>query len=246
MNEIMEVKNFNLATFSEDMAAGITEELEGLGTIPFDYAKIPAGGGLAFEVGGTDEENPESVSELIGILLWHHPLNSYWKKELSSGSEPPDCISYDGITGVNRLTGEIQNCKTCSYNQFGSKNRGKACKNMQKIYFLRESSLIPIVLTLPPTSLKYIRDYLAKQVLLKGLRSHEVVTKITLKREKNAESTAYSRVAFTLLGKLSPVQIEQVNKLREELKQTKQTEELKQTKQAEEFVEIEEGEFPFC
>lgn len=245
MNEIMEVKNFNLATFSKDMAAGIAEELEGLGTIPFDYAKIPAGGGLAFEVGGSDEENPESVSELIGILLYHHPLNFYWKRELSSGSEPPDCISYDGITGVNRLMGEVRDCKTCAYNQFGSKDRGKACKNMQRLYFLRETSPVPVILTLPPTSLKHLRDYLAKQVLLKGLRSHEVVTKITLKREKNAEGTAYSRVAFTLLGKLSPAQVEQAGKLKEELKQTKQTEELKQIKQTEEFVEVEEGEFPF-
>ena len=37
----------------------IREELDGLGSIPFDVVKIPSGGGVAFEVPGDDPDNPD-------------------------------------------------------------------------------------------------------------------------------------------------------------------------------------------
>mgnify|MGYP001041589053 CR=1 FL=1 len=65
-NELMVINNFNMQTISGDLAQAIAEEMDGLGALPFDRVKIPSGGGLAFEIPGEDDENPESAP------LWAH------------------------------------------------------------------------------------------------------------------------------------------------------------------------------
>ncbi len=90
--------------------------------------------------------------------------------------------------------------------QFGSDGAGKACKNIHRCYILQENNPVPLVLALPPTSLKYIRDYIGKRILLKGMRCWDAVTKITLKKEKSADGIHYSRAAFAFVQKLTPEQ----------------------------------------
>ena len=152
-NELAVVKDFNLVTISGDLAEAIAEEMDGLGTIPFDRVKIPSGGGLAFEVPGEDEENPETAGELVGAILYHHPVNAYWIEKFSGGNEQPDCSSMDGKQGILRGTGEIMSCADCPHNKFGSDGLGKACKNVHRVYILREDNPVPLILSLPPTSL---------------------------------------------------------------------------------------------
>lgn len=202
-NELAVVQDFNLVTLSGNLAEAIAEEMDGLGAIPFDWVKIPSGGGLAFEVPGEDEENPETANELVGVILYHHPVNAYWIEKFSGGNEQPDCSSVDGKQGMIRETGEIVSCADCPHNKFGSDGVGKACKNVHRVYILREDNPVPLILSLPPTSLKYMRDYIGKRILLKGMRCYDAITKITLKKEKNAGGIAYSRAVFTFAGKLS-------------------------------------------
>lgn len=220
-NEVAVVnEKFELVTLEGEIAEAIAEEMDGLGTVPFDRVKIPSGGGLAFEVPGEDEDNPESATELVGVILYHHPVNAYWKEKFAGGNEQPDCSSYDGKVGVDKETGECKDCASCPYNQFGSDGNGKACKNVHRIYMLREGNPVPLILSLPPTSLKFMRDYISKRILLKGMRCYHAVTKITLKKEKNAAGIAYSRAAFTFVGKLTPEQIAAAEAMKNTIKQT--------------------------
>lgn len=211
-------QNFNLMTISPEMAEGISEEMDGLGQIPFDRVKIPSGGGLAFEVPGEDEENPESVMELVGVILHHHPVNAYWRESFSGANEAPDCSSIDGKQGVERETGEIKDCASCPLNQFGSDGTGKACKNIHRVYLLREGNPIPVIISLPPTSIKSMRDYIGKRILVRGMRSYQVITKITLKKEKNAAGIAYSRAVFSFVDKLTEAQAEECRQMSETIK----------------------------
>lgn len=181
-NEVVTLENFDLVTLDNDMMEAFAEEMDGLGTIPYDRVKIPSGGGLSFEVPGETEDEPEVTQELVGVIIYHHPVNAYWRDKFSGANEAPDCASSDGKTGVDRETGECKNCKTCPLNQFAEDGSGKPCKNTHRIYLLREGKPIPIILTVPPTSLKYVRDYIGKGLLLKGLRSHQALTRISLKR----------------------------------------------------------------
>lgn len=208
-NEVAVAENFNLVTMGDaGLADAIAEEMDGLGSIPFDRVKIPSGGGLAFELPGEDEDNPESATELVGVILHHHAVNAYWKEAFAGGNERPDCSSYDGKKGLDRETGECKDCATCPFNQFGSGagGSGKACKNVHRLYVLREGNPVPLILSLPPTSLKYMRDYIGKRILLKGMRCYDAVTKITLKKEKSAAGIAYSRAVFTFVSKLNDEQ----------------------------------------
>ena len=201
----VETTNFEIAPYDGDMLEALHEELDGLGAIPFDQVKIPAGGARSFEVPSDDPENPDTVLDLTGIIVDHHPANSYWKDDYAGGGNAaPDCFSMDGKTGIEKETGCVRDCASCPYNQFGSAGdgEGKACKNTHKIYLLREGETLPIVLTLPPTSIKPFKEYIAKRVLLAKppKRCWQVATKITLKTETNAANIKYSKAVFTKVG----------------------------------------------
>lgn len=207
-NELMKAGDFKIAKVEEDVAEMIREEMRGLGTVAFDNVKIPAGGGLAFEVPGDDLENPDVEKELICVILAHVPVNVYFEKDYDGEAVTPDCVAYDGATGYNANTGEITSCKECPFNQFGSgKNGGKACQNRHELYILREGQPLPFRLTLPATSLKNFKEYMFKRVLMKNKKLHNVVTKITLKKAQNSGGIAYSQACFAPGGDLSEEQV---------------------------------------
>lgn len=230
-NELVEAGSFNLMTLSGELAEAVEEEMDGLGSIPFDRAKIPSGGGLAFELPGEEEDETESSTELIGVILEHNPVNAYWRDKFTGGNESPDCSSYDGKQGIVRETGEVKDCATCPFNQFGSDGHGKACKNIHRLFILREGNPVPLILSLPPTSIRYMRDYIGKRIILKGLRCWQALTKITLKKEKSKDGITYSRAAFAFLDTLTPEQQQQTAAMREMIKATYNT------------VGIEEGDY---
>lgn len=231
-NEVaVRAENFNLVTLDGDLAEAIAEEMDGLGTIPFERVKIPSGGSITFELPGENDEETESATELVGVILDHNPVNAYWVEKFAGGNERPDCSSYDGKQGVDRRTGEVKSCESCPYNQFGSDGDGKACKNIHRLFILRENNPVPLILSLPPTSIKSMRDYVAKRILLKGYRCWKVLTKITLKKEKNRNNIAYSRAVFTFLDALTPEQIQKTEQMRNVVKSVYRT------------IDIEEGEY---
>lgn len=204
--ELVPVSSFEVTPFDSDVTDALRDELDGLGSIPFDQVKIPAGGGRAFEVPSDDPDNPDTETELVGIIVDHHPTNGYWRDPYSGGSVSPDCASMDGKLGVITETGVVRGCENCPLNQFGSADdgSGKACKNMHRIYLLREGDMLPIILTLPPTSIKPFKEYLAKRVLLAKppKRCWQVITKITLKTDVSSAGIKYSKAVFTKVGVL--------------------------------------------
>jgi hypothetical protein len=201
------IENFDLPVLSDDMAAAMAEELDGL-QLSFPRVKIPSGGGLAFEVPGDDPENPNTEKEIVGVIVDHHPVNAYWADKYAGGNNPPDCSSMDAKFGVDQ-DGNRKPCNSCPMNEWGTAEdgRGKACKNMHRVYILREGEMLPLLLTLPPTSLKNISDYLGLRIVSKGLRSYGVVSKVSLKKAQNAGGINYSQAVFALAGKLAPAQV---------------------------------------
>jgi len=203
-NALAIINNINLPALNDELGQAIEEELDGL-NIEFDRVKIPSGGGLAFEVPGDDPDTPDMVKEIIGVIVDHHPVNAFWSDKYSGQNNPPDCSSMDGKRGVDQ-DGNEKPCNSCPYNQWGSDpdgNGGKACKNMHRVYTLREGEMFPLLLTLPPTSLKNLSNYLAKRVVGKGRRSYEVLTKVSLKKATSRGGITYSQASFALTGVLS-------------------------------------------
>lgn len=191
------VEKFDLPALprGEDVA----EEMDGLG-FTFERIKIPSGGGLAFEIPGEDDDEPDLVKEIEGVIVFHHPVNAYWAEAYTGQNNPPDCASTDGRYGEGEPGGI---CQTCLNNQFGSDGtNGKLCKNMRRIYILQEGEMFPLLLTLPPTSLGNFSRYISRGILQKGLRSHKVITKVALKKATSSGGINYSQATFRLAGVL--------------------------------------------
>ena len=114
----------------------------------------------------------------------------------------------DGKIGVDQ-DGNRKPCNSCPMNEWGTAEdgRGKACKNMHRVYILREGEMLPLLLTLPPTSLKNLSDYIALRIVSKGMRSYGVVTKVSLKKAQNAGGINYSQAVFAVAGTLAPEQV---------------------------------------
>jgi len=201
------IENFELPVLSDDMGQALAEEMEGL-QLSFPRVKIPSGGGLAFEIPGDDPENPDTEKEIVGVIVDHHPVNAYWADKYAGANNPPDCSSMDGKVGMDQ-DGNRKPCNSCPMNEWGTAEdgRGKACKNMHRVYILREGEMLPLLLTLPPTSLKNLSDYIALRIVSKGMRSYGVVTKVSLKKAQNAGGINYSQAVFSLAGKLAPAQV---------------------------------------
>jgi hypothetical protein len=192
-NEIMNTNNYT-ALKDFNLAEALTSELGGM-DISFDRVSIPAAGGQAFEVPGELPGETDMVKDFSGVILFHHPMFTYYRERFSGGNNAPDCGSYDGNVGVGNPGGV---CATCPLNQFGSgENGGKACKNKRRIYVLREGELIPILLVLPAGSMKEFSVYV-KRLLAKGKKSNSVVTKFSLKKVTNASGIAYSQAQFAV------------------------------------------------
>lgn len=215
-NEIVKREEHNIQ-INNEMSNMLSEEMEGL-NIAFPIIKVPAGGGLAYEVPGDDPNSPDLQKEFNAVILYHHPMLSYYKEKYTGGNQAPDCGSYDGINGIERETGVLKSCKECPLNQFGSgENGGKACKTKRRIFLLREGESIPTILTLPTGSIGDFSKYIMRLVS-KGKKSNYVVTKFSLSKAQNSGGISYSKVVLTQAYELSDIEKEQVTKMSEQVK----------------------------
>lgn len=202
---------------SVNLAELLAEEMEGL-SLSFDRIKIPAGGGLAYEVPSDNPDNPDMVKEFKAVILYHHPVHTYYKEKYTGGNTPPDCASNNGHIGMEAETGEIKNCAECPFNKFGSgESGGKACKQKRRLYILRAVEALPIILSIPTCSLSDFAKYITR-LLSKGNKSNSVVTKFALKKAQNAGGIAYSQAVLSVDRMLTPEENIVISRLSEQVK----------------------------
>lgn len=186
------VSGFAALTESNILTEALADDCQGL-EFSFDRIKIPAGGSLAFETIGVDGE-PEMVKDIKGVIIYSHPAFAYYRTKYQGGSNPPDCGSFDGITGIGNPGGE---CRKCPYNQFGSgEGKGKACKNRRMLYILQEGELFPVMLSLPVGSVAGFTNYLKHLLSKQHLRANQVVTQISLRKASNSDGITFSQAVF--------------------------------------------------
>jgi len=206
-NEMLVIKDYGVPSTASREA--LLEEFDGL-PMSIERIKIPSAGGVAFEVPGENPDDPDMVKVLEAVIVDKYPVNSYFAKEYTGEKVPPDCSSTDGKLGyappesVVDWAGGSNHCATCHLNQFGSDPKGgKACANKYRLYLLFSGDMFPKLLTLPAGSLKAYGDY-ARRIVGKGYLAHQVLTKITLKKERSNGGIEYSQAQFAMAGVLSP------------------------------------------
>lgn len=214
-NEVATVNNESfLALRDFNLSDVMAEEMSGL-SASFERIKIPIGGGTVFEMPSDDPDDVETIKELNGVILYQHPLNAYYATKYKGGSNPPDCGSFDGVTGHGNPGGL---CKNCPYNEFGSgENGAKACKNRRRIYLLREGDVFPMMLSLPTGSLKGFTRYLMR-ILPKYKFSNAVVTRFTLKKATSGTGVNYSQAQFAVARVLSAEEHDLIAAMTEQIK----------------------------
>jgi hypothetical protein len=200
-----------------NLAQLMAEELDGL-SLSFDRIRIPAGGGLAYEVPSDNPESPDAVKEFKAVILYHHPVHAYYKEKYTGGNSAPDCGSMDGHSGIEAESGEIKICKDCEFNKFGSgENGAKACKQRRRIYILRAGEALPSILSLPTGSLADFSKYIMR-LLSKGGKSNSVVTRFSLKKAQNAGGVTYSQAVLSVDRYLTDAELPAIERMSEQVK----------------------------
>lgn len=178
-------------------------------TFDLDRVKVPSGGSLVWEM--IDEEPSKTLE---GIWIYHRLVRAYWNQSIGDGGggNPPDCVSRDSLFGIGEPGGD---CMSCRFAQFGSaeKGTGQACKQMRQVFFLREGTMLPTLLVVPPSSLKSAKQYLFR-LANKTASYWSVVTRIKLERTKNKDGIEFGRIVFENLGAVDPEVLERIKAYR--------------------------------
>ena len=171
----------------------------------FGVITIAGGGAGVFKVLEPGaEETTNGVQAIEGVILASHLVNVRWGHDFGTRQqgERPICRSMDGLTGVEEETGETHSCAACPFNQFGDDGQRKACSNKRQLYIMREGDLLPMLLSLPPSSLKAYDNYRVLASLTLRAPMNALVTRITLKNKTSAGGSEYSSPVFTAIGRL--------------------------------------------
>ncbi len=128
-----------------------------------------------------------------------------------------------GVRGVDVIRvgddGESseQACAECRWSQYGSAlNGGKsqACAQKVRLIVFDQKNLLPMILQVPPASLKPLRKY--KLQLLNGrVRMANVVTRLSLQKVEG--NPAYYRLGFAHVRALQAVEVERLAELAQTL-----------------------------
>lgn len=178
----------------EDTMLALKENLGGAALSPFDLERvsIPAGGGTTWTLSTLDGD--VETKEITGVIVAVQTARCFWREDfsVSGGGTPPDCSSDEGTIGVGDPGGS---CETCPYNTYGSKaagKRGKACKEIRRIFLLLPDRNLPTVINLPPGSLKDFSKYMIR-LADAGLSFYKVATTFSLATDKNADGIKFSK-----------------------------------------------------
>ena len=177
----------------------LAEDMGGL-QLSFQRVKIPSGGSTQFELPSENPDDPDYSKFLVGVIVYSHNSNAYWPDgNAYDDSNPPACQSPDGKIGFGAPGGL---CADCPMNKFGSDTkgtgRGKACKNMRMVYLLRSGELMPIQLSLSPTSITPYTQFVNAAFLNRNRGVCGGVVRIGLKKKSNGRDE-YSVATFEKL-----------------------------------------------
>ena len=192
-----------MAAFAVNCATGSITE--------FDLPRIKVNPGTAlWLIPGLEGDSTAQAIE--GVIVHARDTRVYYQSK-DAGNVPPDCSSIDGITGNGKppLGGE---CPKCPMARWGSgENDAQACKQVKQLFMLRGTSMLPEVVSLPPTSLKAIRQFFLK-LATQGIQYYHSILRIELEKAQNQQGKAYGKAVMKFVRRLSPEEIARAEEMR--------------------------------
>lgn len=161
-----------------------------------------AGVKVAHQSGAFEMPDGEMTKQFTGVILHSQNANAFWLTSFddSGGGSVPDCASKNGIRpSMDSSNIQAETCRACGMNVYGSDGkRGKACKNLRRVYVKLDGYDLPVRITIPPTSLKSMDSYVSL-LGYRALRMIMVKTKFTLKPSQNKDGIKFSEFQFTAM-----------------------------------------------
>lgn len=212
-----------------------------LSPFDLDVVKVPSGQGAPmWAVQSLDGE--DAVKSIEGIAILSRTVRSWWETSIdeSGGGSAPDCSSQDGVVGIGAPKGhpdftdenvdvrydasgqEIRRgrfeCARCPLAEFGSdaRGRGQACKQNLLVFMLRPESVIPMVIKVPPSSIKKMRNFILSMTGL-GIKPFGAVISLGLKKVTKGGSPAYFEIDPKISRRLEPDELAKIRDLRDAL-----------------------------
>lgn len=180
------IQTMDAASTMEKMAAASPD---GFTVLNLDKIPFPSSDSYTFNV--PTEEGVHPRQHLDGFVLHHHFVRQFYRQSYDPNAtpKPPDCVSYDGVTGDGDPGGS---CAKCPF------RKGGQCRPYRWLYLLFPDEPLPVRLSLPRTSLnRGLRGGLSGYLvtLAKGGRGHvkgglwphSVVTRISLKKRERGQ-----------------------------------------------------------
>lgn len=178
----------------------------------FDLPRVKVASGTALWL-VNELEGEATVPVVECVVVFHRDTRSYFSSK-DIGSTPPDCASRDGVIGIGKPGGECARCPLAQYDSAPDGGAGQACKQGKQLFILRGSSMLPEVLSIPPTSLKAVRQFFLKLVT-QGIQYHHCILRIELEKAQNPQGKVYGRAVMKFVRRLSPDEIVRAEEMRD-------------------------------
>lgn len=203
------IVTFDPGELKDALAANIGTDR--IGANDLDRVKMPAGGGIVWEVPSL--EGPQVAREIEGVIVAWRNTRAYWPGEYTGQNTPPQCSSDDGVYGHGDPGDFVPDhlCDECALSKFGSgrDGKGQACKLMRLLFIVTPDELLPKVIALPPTSVGPMKKYFLR-LASKAMPPHGVVTALKLSKDTNDGGIAYSVATPEMRAILTPAERDRV------------------------------------
>jgi len=156
-------------------------------------------------------EDEDEVAQSMGLVFLraNQRAKTYYAKGFTEGDSDharPECYSLDGVApSINSSDPQSPKCAICPHNQWGSAvddagnaREGKRCQDNARIAVSVPGVLDPMLLRVPPTSLKALKD-LFVVVLARKTPYNAIVVKVGFD-----PSVASPRLTFKPVGTMDP------------------------------------------
>lgn len=214
----------------------IAEEYDGdIGGMQFEYMKVGKG---FIEVPSEDGSGGFEIEKTVtGVIVHSHEASALWLDEDDGSGEnrSPDARSFDGVNQIINPEA-FDKCRTqglpfpspvlaeCPYNQFesagliGKDGAGKATKNTIELYVMLPGAIEPMILSLPPTSMKGYKAFKRFVVTKRKQSMAGVLVEISARKEQ-AGSNEWGVAEFKLVDNLPAELTDGMKVMRDQVKQ---------------------------
>ena len=191
-----------IATTQADFEESLRENVTSLSIWELGRVKIPAGGATSWEI-EDPVTGPTSAKTLTGIIVCQQDVRQYYSGPMTGETAPPDCYSPDAKVGIGNPGGACHACPLAQWgtghDAAGNATKGQACGLRKHLLLLLDGRRMPVLVNVPPTSLKSLKAYLL------GLCDHDLpyykaVTELSLVSAKSAAGPTYSQLALRFGG----------------------------------------------